>query len=131
MNRPPGFYRGGVRHIGYLVNRDPRSASSVNGTDLQKRISYLVKLIFDDDWDRSARFHRLIMDQGLKAHVLCFWHGKAGAHAGIPEFIIGAFKGCPPRSKSISTPIEPGELATIGSTSERLIMSEIKQAPGP
>jgi hypothetical protein len=33
---------------------------------------------------------------GLKAHVSCFWHGKAGAHAPkITAFAIDAFRRLP------------------------------------
>jgi len=64
--------------------------------DLDQHISYLVRLIFEHDADRSARLHQLIMDRGLNAHVSCFWHGKAGAHAPeIPAFAIDAFNQLP------------------------------------
>ena len=68
----------------------------VNSSDLDRHISYSFKLIFEDDWHRFGRLHQLIADRGLKAHVSCFWHGKAGAHAPkIPAFAIGAFKRLP------------------------------------
>jgi hypothetical protein len=35
-------------------------------------------------------------DRGLKAHVSCFWHGKAGAHAPeLPTSAIDVFKRLP------------------------------------
>jgi hypothetical protein len=60
----------------------------VDSRDLGQHISYLVKLIFEHDADRSARLRQLIMDRGLNAHVSCFWHGKAGARA--PEIAASA-----------------------------------------
>ena len=69
---------------------------AVDGQDLSQHISYLVKLIFEDDRDRPARLHQLIVDRSLNAHVSCFWHGKAGARAPkIPAFAIDAFKRMP------------------------------------
>jgi len=68
----------------------------VDSPDLDQHISYLVKLIFEDDRDRPARLQQLIVDRGLKAHVSCFWHGKAGAPAPkIPAFVINAFEHLP------------------------------------
>jgi Domain of unknown function (DUF4279) len=68
----------------------------IDTSDLDRHISYLFKLIFKDDPDRSGRLHRLIADRGLKAQVSCFWHGKAGAHApAIPAFAIDGFKRLP------------------------------------
>ena len=69
---------------------------AVTGSDLDQHISYLFKLIFEDDADRSARLHQLIADRGLKAHVSCFWHGKTGAHPPkIPTFAVEAFERLP------------------------------------
>jgi Domain of unknown function (DUF4279) len=68
----------------------------VNSPDLGQHISYLFELIFADDRDRSGRLRQLIADRGLKAHVSCFWHGKAGAQApSIPAFAIDGFKRLP------------------------------------
>jgi hypothetical protein len=60
----------------------------VDSRDLEQHISYLMKLIFEDDRDRTVRLHQLIVDRGLKAHVSCFWHGKAGGCA--PEIAASA-----------------------------------------
>jgi Domain of unknown function (DUF4279) len=69
---------------------------AVNSSDLDRHISFLFKLIFADDRDHSGRLRQLIADRGLKAHVSCFWHGKAGAHAPeIPAFAIDGFKRLP------------------------------------
>jgi Domain of unknown function (DUF4279) len=69
---------------------------SVTGSDLDQHISYLFKLIFEDDGDRSARLHQLIANRGLKGRVSCFWHGKAGAHPPkIPTFAVDAFERLP------------------------------------
>jgi hypothetical protein len=68
----------------------------VSGSDLDRHISYLFKLIFAHDADRFARLHQLIADRGLKAQVSCFWHGQAGARAPeIPAFAIDAFRRLP------------------------------------
>ena len=68
----------------------------VSGSDLDRHISYLFKLIFEDDEDRFARLHQLIADRGLKAQVSCFWHGQAGARAPeIPACAIDAFRRLP------------------------------------
>jgi hypothetical protein len=68
----------------------------VNSSDLERHISYLLKLIFADGGDRPARLHQLMANRGLKAHVSCFWHGKAGIHAPeLPTSAIDAFKRLP------------------------------------
>jgi Domain of unknown function (DUF4279) len=68
----------------------------VTGSDLDQHISYLFKLIFEHNGDRSARLHKLIADRGLKGRVSCFWHGEAGAHPPkIPKFAVDAFERLP------------------------------------
>ena len=68
----------------------------VTGSDLDQHISYLFKLIFEHDGDRSAMLHKLIAERRLKGRVSCFWHGKAGAHPPkIPTFVVDAFERLP------------------------------------
>ena len=68
----------------------------VSGSDLDRHISYLLEIIFENGADRFSRLHQLIADRGLQAHVSCFWHGKASAHAPeIPTLAIDGFKRLP------------------------------------
>jgi hypothetical protein len=68
----------------------------VCGSDIDRHLSYLVKLIFEDEPSRAAELHGLIARRDLKAHVSCFWHGRAGARPpAIPASVVEAFKQLP------------------------------------
>jgi len=67
-----------------------------SGSDLDRRLSYLVKLMFENEPSRAAALSQLLARRGLKARVWCFWHGTAGARApSIPGPVLDAFKQLP------------------------------------
>ncbi len=102
---PTRAYRKGERYFagrraGELTGRTGiwllTTEDVVQSPDLDRHLSYLVNLIFQDDEDRATRLHKLIAHQDLNAHVSCFWHGEAGAQApSIPLSAIEAFRRLP------------------------------------
>ena len=99
---PTRAYRKGERYpagprTGELTGRTGvwllSTENVVNGSDLDRHLSYLVNLIFESEPSRAAALRQLIVRRDLKAHVSCFWHGRAGARApSIPAPVIEAFK---------------------------------------
>jgi hypothetical protein len=69
---------------------------AVSGSDLDRHLSYLANLVFKDEPGRAAALSRLTAGRHLKAHVSCFWHGRAGAPIPtIPPQVTEAFRQLP------------------------------------
>jgi len=102
---PTRAYRKGERYLagprtGELTGRTGiwlfSTENVVRGFDLDRHLSYLSNLIFEGEPSHAAALRRLIVVRDLKAHVSCFWHGKAGAPTPcIPAPVIAAFMQLP------------------------------------
>jgi hypothetical protein len=98
-NRKGARYFAGPRtgeltgHTGiWLLSTD----NVIAGCDLDRHLSYLVNLIFESEPGRAVALRRLIAGRDLKAHVSCFWHGRAAARPpSIPGLVIEAFRQLP------------------------------------
>jgi Domain of unknown function (DUF4279) len=56
----------------------------VEGTDLNRHLSYLLGVLFPTgDEEKLGRLRTLIKARGITADVACFWYGKAGAQPPI------------------------------------------------
>jgi hypothetical protein len=69
----------------------------VAGQDLDAHLAFLVGLILPaSDGMRLARLQELMRDEGVAAHVGCFWHGEPGARPpAVPPFAVAAFNHLP------------------------------------
>jgi hypothetical protein len=102
---PTRSYRKGERYFagprtGELTGRTGiwrfSTDGMVDGSDLERHLAYLVRLIFEGEPGRSAALSQLLARRALKAHVSCFWHGKTGAQAPcVPAQVIDTFKQLP------------------------------------
>jgi len=102
---PTRVYRKGERYFagprtGKLTGRTGiwllSTEDAVCGSDLDRHLSYLANLVFKNEPGRAAALSRLIAGRDLKAHVSCFWHGRAGASIpSISASVVEAFKQLP------------------------------------
>jgi hypothetical protein len=81
----------------------------VSGCDLDRHISYLFKLILEDDGDRSASLHQLIADRRLRAMSRVFGTARrAHTRQRSRQSRSMLLSGCRRTSKPILPPIERG-----------------------
>lgn len=101
---PTISYRKGQRYsagprTGDLIGRTGlwlySTDDNVPGNIFQKHVGALYRLLvpMPGNFGPLANLHQLMKDQGLKAHITFFWHGRPGAEPPeVPDVVAKFFK---------------------------------------